>query len=113
MMRSNSRFSDKSTVLVNKVDTEAVKDAIAGKANCKIIKDYRGVPVLSAYMPFNVIGLNWAIVTEIDKAEAFKAIDNLIKWMMIIGLASAGFVAGLVHRHINYILYSTDNYSFI
>lgn len=94
-MRSNSRFSEKPTVLVNKVDTEAVKDTIAGKANCKIILDYRGVPVLSAYMPLNILGVNWSIVAEIDKAEAFKAIDTMRKWMIIIGLSSAGFVAGL------------------
>ena len=95
MMRSNSRFSEKPTILVNKVDTEAVKDAIAGKADYKIMKDYRGVPVLSAYMPFNVLGHNWAILAEIDKAEAFKAIDTLKKWLIIIGVAAAGLVGGL------------------
>lgn len=95
LMRSNSRFSEKPTVLVNKIDTEAVKEAIGGKTDCKIIKDYRGVPVLSAYAPFNILGMNWAITAEIDKAEAFKAVDDLRKWMIIIGIASAGFVAGL------------------
>ncbi len=95
LMRSNSRFSEKPTVLVSKVDTEAVKESIAGKSDCKVIKDYRGVPVLSAYAPFNVLGMNWAIIAEIDKAEAFKAVDRLRSWMIIIGIASAGFVAGL------------------
>lgn len=95
LMRSNSRFSEKPTVLVSKVDTEAVKEAIGGKTDCKVINDYRGVPVLSAYAPFNVLGMNWAIIAEIDKAEAFKAVDDLRKWMIIIGIASAGFVAGL------------------
>lgn len=95
LMRSNSRFSEKPTVFVTKVDTEAVKESLGGKTDCKIIKDYRGTPVLSAYAPFNVLGLNWSIIAEIDEAEAFKAINNLRKWMIIIGLASAGFVAGL------------------
>ncbi len=95
LMRSNSRFSEKPTVFVTKVDTEAVKESLGGKTDCKIIKDYRGIPVLSAYAPFNVLGLNWSIIAEIDEAEAFKAINNLRKWMIIIGLASAGFVAGL------------------
>ncbi|KAB2836448.1 MAG: hypothetical protein F9K48_01820, partial [Candidatus Brocadia sp.] len=39
--------------------------------------------------------MNWAIIAEIDKVEAFKAVDNLRKWMIIIGIASTGFVAGL------------------
>lgn len=95
LMRSNSRFSEKPTVLVSKVDTEAVKESIAGKADCKVIKDYRDVPVLSAYMPFNILGMNWSIIAEIDRAEAFKAVDDLRKLMIIIGIASAGFVAGL------------------
>lgn len=95
LMRSNSRFSEKPTVLVNKVDTEAVKEAIGGKTDCKVLNDYRGIPVLSAYAPFHVLGINWAIIAEIDKAEAFKAVDDLRKWMIIVGIASAGFVAGL------------------
>jgi len=95
LLRSNSRFSEKPTVFVTKVDTEAVKEAIAGKSDCKIIKDYRGVPVLSAYMPFNVLGMNWSIIAEIDKAEAFKSIDALKKSMIIIGICAVGFVAGL------------------
>ncbi len=95
LMRSNSRFSEKPTVLVQKVDTQSVKEAITGKTDCEIIKDYRGVPVLSAYMPFEPLGLKWSIIAEIDEAEAFKAVFALRKWMIIIGLASAGFVAGL------------------
>ncbi|MBI2472286.1 MAG: hypothetical protein HYV59_13780 [Planctomycetes bacterium] len=95
LMRSNSRFSEKPTVFVTKVDTDAVKEALAGKTDCKIIKDYRGVPVLSAYTPFNVLGMNWSVIAEIDKAEAFKSINTLGKSMMIIGICAAGFVAGL------------------
>ncbi|KKO19518.1 MAG: methyl-accepting chemotaxis protein [Candidatus Brocadia sp.] len=95
LMRSNSRFSEKPTIFVTRVDTEAVKESLAGKADSKTIRDYRGMPVLSAYAPFNVLGLNWSIIAEIDEAEALKAVNNLRKWMIIIGLASAGFVAGL------------------
>ena len=95
LMRSNSRFSEKSTVFVQKADTVSVKEALEGKVDSKIIKDYRGVPVLSAYAPFKALGLNWSIIAEIDESEAFAAITALRKWMIIIGLSSAGFVAGL------------------
>lgn len=95
LMRSNSRFSEKATILSSKIDTVAAKDALEGKTDFKIINDYRGTPVLSAYAPFTVLGLKWAIIAEIDKAEAFKSVYDLRKWMIIIGLASAGFVAGL------------------
>lgn len=95
LMRSNSRFSEKATILAQRIDTTGAREALGGGTGCKVIDDYRGTPVLSAYAPFNVLGLNWAIIAEIDKAEAFKAVDRLKKWMIIIGLAAAGFVAGL------------------
>lgn len=95
LLRSDSRFSEKPTILVTKVDTDAVNEAIAGKTDYKIIKDYRGVPVLSAYMPFNALGHNWAILAEIDKAEAFKPINALVKELGIVGICAMGFVAGL------------------
>ena len=95
LMRSNSRFSEKPTIFIQKVDTQAVKEANEGKTDSKIIKDYRGIPVLSAYAPFKALGLNWSILAEIDESEAFAAITALRKWMIIIGLSSAAFVAGL------------------
>ena len=46
-------------------------------------------------MPINVLGHNWTVLAEIDKAEAFKSIDRLKKWLIIIGVAAAGLVGGL------------------
>ena len=94
-MRSDSRFSDKRTILVNKIDTEAVKDALSNKSDCKIIKDYRGSEVLSAYAPLSITDIKWAIVAEIDQKEAFNAAISLKKWNFIIGIAAVLFVVGL------------------
>lgn len=95
LMRSDSRFSEKKTILVNKIDTEAVKDALANKSDCKIIKDYRGTDVLSAYTPLDIKDLKWSIIAEIDKKEAFRAAVSLKKWNFIIGIAAVLFVVGL------------------
>lgn len=94
-MRSDSRFSNKRTLLVNKIETEAVKDALANKSDCKIIKDYRGSEVLSAYAPLYIKDLKWSIIAEIDKKEAFRAAISLKKWNFIIGIATVLFVVGL------------------
>ncbi len=94
-MRSDSRFSEKRTILVNKIDTEAVKDALSNNSNCKIGKDYRGADVLSAYAPLDIANIKWAIVAEIDKNEAFSAAVSLKKWNFIIGIAAVLFVVGL------------------
>ncbi len=60
-----------------KVETEASQSALSGEDGQKIIIGYNGNPVLSSYTPLKIKDLNWAIITEIDKAEAFAAIKNL------------------------------------
>jgi methyl-accepting chemotaxis protein len=77
------------------VNTEAGNEALSGKTGEKIIIDYNGNPVLSAYAPLKVGDTTWALLAEIDEAEAFARVTQLRKWMIIVGLASAGFVAGL------------------
>jgi len=56
----------------NGVNTEAAQLAIAGQTGNKIITDYNGNPVLSAYTAINVNGIKWALLSEIDVAEAFE-----------------------------------------
>jgi len=53
------------------VKTAGVNRALSGKVGFDIFQDYRGVPVLSAYSPVAITGLNWVILTEIDESEAF------------------------------------------
>lgn len=78
LMRSDSRFSDQKTIGVKMIDTIAVKESLDGKSEKKIIKDYRGKEVLSAYTPLEVHGLHWGLIAEIDQSEAFAAINLLI-----------------------------------
>ncbi|PPC77008.1 chemotaxis protein [Pokkaliibacter plantistimulans] len=61
------------------VNTRAADNALQGQSGTEIIRDYNGNPVLSAYAPFSFAGLRWAIVAEIDKAEALASRDTLIK----------------------------------
>ncbi len=76
-----------------KVDTEASRAAVGGKTEEKIIIDYNGNPVLSAYTPLNFDDLHWAMLAEIDKAEAFAAVKAL-QWVALI-VAAIG-IAGIV-----------------
>jgi len=59
------------------VESPGSKAALAGSASFDIFPDYRNVPVLSAYAPIGIQGLHWAIMSEIDEAEAFAAADAL------------------------------------
>ncbi len=89
LMRSDSftkpeRFSVKASFAnhdAGKIDTEAVREALSGRTGEKIIKDYSGKLILSAYSPFRIDELNWAILVEIEKNEAFSSINSL-NWIM-------------------------------
>jgi methyl-accepting chemotaxis protein len=91
LMRSNS-FNDplhhsiKTSFLdpsQGKVDTINAHAALAGKTGIEIINDYRNKPVLSAYTPFQLGNNTWALLVEIDKAEAFATLTQL-QWIFAI-----------------------------
>ena len=73
LFRSDSRFVEDSTILdaTYLVDSEGAKAALSGKTGEKIFPDYRDIPVLSAYAPLEIRGLQWVILAEISVAEAF------------------------------------------
>ncbi|HBF87685.1 MAG TPA: hypothetical protein DDX39_03500 [Bacteroidales bacterium] len=69
LMRSSSRFQSNS-VLKTIVKTEASIASFNNNPGTQIIKDYRGIEVLSSYSKINIPNLEWAILAEIDYEEA-------------------------------------------
>ena len=59
------------------VETEAAKAALNGQTGAKIIDDRTGNPALSAYTPISFNTLRWALLAEIDEAEAFAPVEKL------------------------------------
>ena len=96
-MRSNSRFSEKPTVLSKKVDTEATRDAFSGNTGTRIIDDYRGVPVLSAYTPLNFGSVDWVLLVEIDKKEAFQTIRTVEIRLLVIAFIIGGITIAYLY----------------
>jgi len=82
LMRSNSRFAESSTILSKKVDTHGTQQALQGQSAVEVFDDDRGVPVLSAFAPVKIDGVHWGILAEIDEAEAFAEVNNLV-WLML------------------------------
>ncbi|MDM8564380.1 methyl-accepting chemotaxis protein [Candidatus Halobeggiatoa sp. HSG11] len=94
LMRSNSYHDKKSFSVkaafanpkINKIENEIVNAALAGKTGVSIIPEYHDTDtlVLTAYTPISVSDkITWALLTEMDKDEAFAAVDKL-KWLLII-----------------------------
>ncbi len=72
-----------SSILQQPVRTEAVTDALQGQDGTKIIKDYRGIPVLSSYAPLKLEGLDWVILSEIDLSEAYAPVYSFTRQILI------------------------------
>ncbi len=75
------------SISLQPVNSPGSKAALAGTTGFGIFPDYRNVPVLSAYAPIKFEGLNWAIMSEIDEAEAFAAADALAKEILTLSTA--------------------------
>jgi methyl-accepting chemotaxis protein len=59
-----------------KINTEASQKAIAGNTGADVILDFDGHSILSSWAPLDIQGLNWAILAEVDLAEAFSPVDD-------------------------------------
>lgn len=89
LMRSQSRFIAMPTLLETKVDNASVRQGIAGKSGARVVRDYRGIPVLSVYAPVDFGGQNWVLLSEIDEAEVY---ETRSRWLAI----AIGGIAGLI-----------------
>ena len=85
------------------VATAASKAALAGRTGEKIIPDYRGVQVLSAYTPLTIEDTTWALLAEIDEEEAFASITDLKSSMggiAVLAIVSISLLALLFTRYL-------------
>jgi len=86
LLRSTSRFQENSKLPI-KAKTLGVKFAFQDSTGTSIFKDYRGVKVLSSYSKLSLMGLEWAVLAEIDHKEAMVPIQNYgynISYILII-----------------------------
>jgi methyl-accepting chemotaxis protein len=72
--------------LHGKMDTFAVREALAGKKGFSEYSGYRGMAVIGSYsfLP----GLNWGMIFEVDSAEAFASVIQLRNTFLIITLVA-------------------------
>jgi methyl-accepting chemotaxis protein len=109
-MRSNSyldpeghsvKASFAGTVEENGVDTVAVREALEGKSDTKIIIDYNGNPVLSSYDRMKIQDTTWAVISEIDEAEIMEPVYFLRNVVIIVSLVSIGLAFILYFMIVN------------
>ena len=79
LMRSDSYLDPKNHSVIasfrkpetGMVETTAAQAALDGETGARVIIDYNGNRVLSAYAPVKIGNLTWALLAEIGLAEAF------------------------------------------
>ena len=81
------------SISLHPIKTPGSQASLNGETGFDIFPDYRNVPVLSAYAPVAIEGLNWAIIAEINEAEAFAAATTLSETLLTL---SAGIAAVLI-----------------
>ncbi len=100
LMRSDSRFTSRLAIpLVQKYDTtvglvtvttDAANAALAGKSGEGTLKNYRGIEVLSAYGPLDILGTTAAIIVEMEREEAWESVYLLRN--IVVGISALIFV---------------------
>ncbi len=90
------------SISLQQVDSIGVKQALSGRDGFATFEDYREVPVLSAYGPLKVGNMTWAILSEIDRAEALQDVtklkNSIIKDTIILGVFLV--IAGLAVSYV-------------
>jgi len=90
------------TVGLQTVDNLGTQSALGGVTGYDVFEDYKGVPVLSAYAPVNVPGLNWAIFSNLSEEESLEQLQTLQSGIQLgslyiaVGVVLGGSLLGLL-----------------
>lgn len=80
----NEIRAHRSSIGLQKIESEGVKAALAGKTGTRVYQGYLGEQVLGAFRPLTIAGLDWAIVTEIEAKEAYQVFSDLRDRMIMV-----------------------------
>lgn len=95
LMRTDSIFEKESTLLKTRIDTQTVRDAVAGNTGVTRGRDYRGVADVTAYRPVSFLGARWALLAEQSEAELFAELGAMRRNLMLQLAASALLLGGI------------------
>lgn len=86
------------SILLQRVNTAAVNQAlegVTGTNNNSSIEDYRDRWVLSAFAPLDIEGVNWTVVSQIDRGEAFAPLRNLTIYIFVSAVVISTIVTAI------------------
>lgn len=74
--KADAAVASGSTLLAQRVDTDAVREALGGRTGTVVASGYLGGETIAAYAPVSAGGLDWIVVAEIDSAEALAPVAD-------------------------------------
>jgi methyl-accepting chemotaxis protein len=95
LMRTDSRFSEESLILKQKVSSKTAQLALNGESGVQETFDYRGAKTISAYVPFDFHGTRWALLAEKNVAEAMAPIFRMRNIMLVIAGVALVIITGI------------------
>lgn len=104
LMRSDSRFSEESTILRTRIDTPTVRRTLAGETGVGLVEDHNGVPVLSAYGPLEFLGVTWAVIAEVHQVEVLAPIRRLRNFLVVATVVAMIIVSSVVGLSLSWML---------
>lgn len=96
LMRNDARFAEESTILKRKIDTDVVRQALAGNTGLHSETNAKGQSVLVAAQPVDVLGVRFAVLSDITTRELNAPLNELALHLAIASLlvAAGATVAG-------------------
>ena len=80
------------TIATMPVVSQSVQSAFERESGTLITRNYMGEPVLSAFAPLDIPGLDWVILSEMALTEAFGPISSLQRNIIVWGVVLVLFV---------------------
>ena len=71
------------TVLFQRINSFPVREALLGRAGTQLTTDHYNRPIIASYQPLTLETLQWALVTEIEQAEAYAPIYDFQNTLLI------------------------------
>jgi methyl-accepting chemotaxis protein len=95
LARNNSTHEKEPTILKRKVDNGEVSAATHGETGVKEDKNALGQAAYVAYAPLKIMGVDFAILSDITKAEVAKPVQALALNMLLLTLLVCGAAVGV------------------
>lgn len=94
LSRNDSRFSEETTILKKKIETESVKRGLSGKTGFLEV-EFDGKNYISVYSPIDFLNTRWALSGKILADEVLVPVQSLRNFMIIAGLVIMAISAAL------------------